>query len=201
MAVTPRDFDIVEGIDERCVSGALRMFYAAFAAKLRIGFRDANDLVRLFHDSVDRTSCFSAIADGRCVGLLTFQAGGREFFHLRAAALVTRFSPLRAVLVLVNLLLLDEDGPADAFIVETLAVDRSARGMGVGTALLRQAEAAARAMGVRRMLLGVIAENHGAIRLYERLGYRTTRTQRGFLLRLATGSAEVRQMEKPLAGS
>ena len=54
-------------------------------------------------------------------------------------------------------------------------------------------------MGKRTISLGVIGGNEGAIRLYERLGYRTTRTWRGFLVRLASGSAEVRRMEKPVA--
>ena len=48
------------------------------------------------------------------------------------------------------------------------------------------------------MSLGVIGGNEGAIRLYERLGYRTTRTWRGLLARLATGSSELRHMEKSL---
>ena len=85
----------------------------------------------------------------------------------------------------------------DEFIVDSLAVARSARGMGVGTALMRKAECTARDMGKSFMSLGVIGENAGAIRLYERLGYAITRTERGFLPRLATGgSEEVHRMEK-----
>ena len=71
--------------------------------------------------------------------------------------------------------------------------------MGIGTALMRRAEEKARSAGKRTMSLGVVGENEGAIRLYERLGYRTTRSWRGFLIRLASGSEEVRRMEKPVA--
>ena len=78
----------------------------------------------------------------------------------------------------------------------SLAVDPAYRGRGVGTALLRKAEERAAAMDKRTMSLGVIGENTGAIRLYERQGYRTTQTWDGYLVRLATGSAEVHRMEK-----
>ena len=72
--------------------------------------------------------------------------------------------------------------------------------MGIGTALMLKAEKQADSMGKLTMSLGVIAENEGAIRLYERLGYNTTRTWRGFLVRLAAKSVEVRRMEKPIGG-
>ena len=100
--------------------------------------------------------------------------------------------------MLLNLLLLDEGARPDELIVDSLAVDCSYRGMGIGTALMRNVEERARLMGKSTMSLGVIGGNEGAIRLYERLGYRTTRTWRGLLARLATDSSELRRMEKSL---
>ncbi|HJP89135.1 MAG TPA: GNAT family N-acetyltransferase [Candidatus Limnocylindrales bacterium] len=52
-----------------------------------------------------------------------------------------------------------------------IAVDPAWRGRGVGTALLRAAEAWARERGATRMTLGLDAFNTGALRLYERMGY------------------------------
>lgn len=54
-----------------------------------------------------------------------------------------------------------------------IAVDPAWRGRGVGTALLRAAEAWARERGATRMNLGLDAFNTGALRLYERMGYET----------------------------
>lgn len=45
------------------------------------------------------------------------------------------------------------------------------RGQGIGAALVRAAEEALQARGFRWALLGVEADNPGARRLYERLGY------------------------------
>lgn len=189
---------IVEGLDEQYVDVALRVVYDAFAEKFCIGFRHADDLRRLFRDSVDTTSCLSACVDGQFAGLLTIRTNGQEFYHLSTVALFTRFSPLRAIRMLLNLLLLADEMKGDEFVVDSLAVDPAYRGRGIGTALLRKAEERARSMGKRTMSLGVIGENAGAIRLYERLGYRTTQTWDGYLVRLATGSAEVHRMEKPV---
>ena len=195
---TTADVRVIEGIDDKHVDAALRVAYDAFAVKFRIGFRNPDDLIRLFQDSVDTTSCLSATVDGHFAGFLAFQTSGREFYHLNPLAVLTRFSPLRAIRVLFNLVLLAGGAGPYEFIVDSLAVDRSSRGMGVGTALMQRAEEMAGSVGKRTMSLGVIGENEGAIRLYERLGYKTTRIWRGFLVRLASGSTEVRRMEKPL---
>jgi [ribosomal protein S18]-alanine N-acetyltransferase len=54
----------------------------------------------------------------------------------------------------------------------SIAVGHEARGRGLGEALLAAAEAAARRRNCRRMRLEVRQDNAGAIRLYERQGYR-----------------------------
>ena len=192
---------ISDGIGAEQIEDALRLSYDAFSAKLRFGFRGADDLVRFFADSVDGTSCLSAAANGSLAGFLAFRTAEREFYRVNAAAF-TRFSPIRAARILINLSLLaiDHRVGADEFIIDSVAVARSARGLGVGTALMRAAETSAERMGKRVMSLGVIGENAGAIRLYKRLGYEVTRTWRGLLPRLATGgSNEIHRMEKRLA--
>ena len=198
--MTMAEVKVVEGLDEQHVDEALRVVHDAFAKKFRIGFRHADDLIRLFRDSVDTTSCLSALVDGQFAGLLTIRTDGQEFYHLNMGVLFTRFSPLRAIRMLLNLLLLTEGSKADEFVVDSLAVDPAYRGMGIGTALLQKAEARARSMGKYTMSLGVVGENAGAIRLYERVGYRRTYTWDGYLVRLATGSAEVHRMEKRVGG-
>ena len=191
--------EIVEGIDERYVEEALRLSYEAFAKKFCIGFRDAAGFVRLFRDSIDTTSCLSALAEGDLLGTLTFQTAGQEFYHLKLGAVFTRFWPLRAIRVLLNLALLADSAGPDEFIVDSLAVDPASRGRGIGTALMERAEERARSMGKATVSLGVIGENVGAIRLYERLGFERTRTWRGRWLRIAFGTEEVHRMEKALS--
>ena len=200
--MTTTDIQIVEGSDREYADDALRLTFDAFAKKFRIGFRDSNDFVRLFRDSVDSKNCLFALVDGELFGVLAFKTTGHEFYQLNLKTPFEKFSPFRASLMLFNLILLDiEDAVrADEFHIDVLAVVPSSRGMGIGTALMQKAEDKAESEGKRTMSLGVIAENEGAIRLYERLGYKTTRTWRGFLVRLAAKSVEVHRMEKQVGG-
>jgi ribosomal protein S18 acetylase RimI-like enzyme len=59
--------------------------------------------------------------------------------------------------------------------LDDLSVTAEYRNRGVGTALLREAEACSRRIGVPRIIFHVEKTNRGARRLYERLGYRILR--------------------------
>lgn len=189
---------IVDGIEEHCIDDALGILYDAFAVKFRHGFRNANDLRRLFRRSVDASSCYSAALNGRLLGILTIHTTEQDFYRLSVRTLFTSFSPIRALRIVFNLFLLIDRVETDEFIVESIAVHPDSRGLGVGARLMKRAEQQARAEGKRLLSLNVIGDNEGAIRLYERLGYRITKTMRGYLVRLASGSEFVHRMEKPL---
>ena len=192
---------VSEGIERQYVDDALRLLYDAFAKKFRLGFRDGEDLVALFRNAVDTTSCLSVAKNRECLGVLTFQTSEKDFYHLKLSTLFRRFSPIRAIRILINLVLLDDRAKGDEFIVASLAIKPSGRGLGLGTALMHEAENIAKTMGKSTMTLAVIGENEGAIRLYERLGYRTTGRLVGVLTRIAASSKEVLRMEKPLTSS
>lgn len=59
--------------------------------------------------------------------------------------------------------------------IQNIGITPAHRGRGLGTVLIRQALAGFRKVGVQRVYLEVTAQNHGACRLYERLGFRKTR--------------------------
>lgn len=189
---------VTEGLAAEHVEDALRLLFGAFAKKLRIGFRDAGDFLRLFRDGVDRRACYSATADGTLLGIMALQSPGREIYQFRLGSLFRRFTPWRAALILVNMLILYSAPRKDALVVDQLAVAPEARGRGVGTKLLEASEAKGRAMGMPKMALSVISANEGAIRLYERMGYRRTQSVGGILVRVVVKSAEVWSMEKEL---
>jgi ribosomal protein S18 acetylase RimI-like enzyme len=60
--------------------------------------------------------------------------------------------------------------------IQNIGVVPSHRGFGLGSCLIEQALAGFRGHGLRRASLEVTAENSGAVRLYQRLGFRRTKT-------------------------
>jgi ribosomal protein S18 acetylase RimI-like enzyme len=56
--------------------------------------------------------------------------------------------------------------------LQSLSVAEDRRGQGIGTALLRQVYREVRAAGITEMVIGVLATNDAAMRLYEREGFR-----------------------------
>jgi len=78
----------------------------------------------------------------------------------------------------------------------SIAVAPEARGRGVGEALVGAVERTARAHGCKRLRLEVRQDNAGAIRLYERLGYRRFGAYAGFY----EDGADAWRYEKELRG-
>jgi putative acetyltransferase len=66
-------------------------------------------------------------------------------------------------------LVLGDDGRAE---LKRMFVDQSARGQGIGTALLQALERVAGTAGVTRLQLETGVDNHDALTLYRRNGYR-----------------------------
>lgn len=190
---------ILHSLEEQHVRSAIAIFWEAFAEKFHIGFSNADQVYRLFHDSLNRDNCIVAFRDDELLGILTHHTTRGEFFDLRVGALFGRFWPWRALRIALNLLFLNESPKPDEFIVSSISVSAESRGLGVGTELMNAAEELARELGKKLMSLDVAGHNNDARRLYERLGYRVTATSRGRLIRWVTRDPVVHHMEKPLA--
>jgi ribosomal protein S18 acetylase RimI-like enzyme len=59
--------------------------------------------------------------------------------------------------------------------IQNIGVTSKHRGLGLGTVLLWHSLAGFKTAGIERVFLEVTAQNHGACRLYERLGFRRTK--------------------------
>ena len=60
--------------------------------------------------------------------------------------------------------------------IQNVGIAPDHRGRGLGTHLLMHSLAGFFALGIRQVTLEVTAQNEGAIRLYQRMGFRTVRT-------------------------
>lgn len=78
--------------------------------------------------------------------------------------------------------------------IQNIGVTPAHRGRGVGAALIHAACAGLQQVGISRVALEVTAENESAVRLYQRLGFRTVRTI------YKAVDLELQNCDAPLAG-
>jgi GNAT superfamily N-acetyltransferase len=131
------------------------------------------------HLSLDDTRLCEV--DGQVAGIMILHTGqpiGRGSAAAFWRMLARRYGLLRAPRLftggILSNLMLDSRIPraADLVYIEALAVAELHRGKGIGTRLLADAEQWAREHGRSRLALHVLANNTGARRLYERIGFR-----------------------------
>lgn len=132
----------------------------------------ADTKYRSFHNQIDSNvfPCLGA-ADG-CRRLMT-EISQREGFIIDATWLLVHQSESRRSDYCGTVQgVRDEDYGA----IQNLGITPEHRGLGLGTCLLKQALAGFQRVGLKQAYLEVTARNRGAIRLYERFGFRRVRT-------------------------
>lgn len=187
---------IAWGGDPRALATLLYDGYAAKASALRI---DRETALAVLAEALNLDRCLVAVKEGAAVGVLGRVEGHARALEFPFSLLRRRFGVVRAVAYSL-LLRFQPQKPDDEreFVLEALAVAPNQRNRGIGTLLLRQGEAYARERGYRTVGLDVTDSNHGAIRLYSRLGYSIVRTRRYPFLTRRAGFSGGHRMRKRL---
>lgn len=156
--------------------------------------------VQILVDSIDLDAAFYAYRGERLVGVAGIFTRAQRFLSFRFPDLRRRFGLLRALVF--QLILAFESRPAEGeCTIETLAVAAEARGQGIGTELLNEAERYAREHGYAVLSLDVVDTNLRARQLYERLGFREVRTAHYGRLTRRAGFTGSFHMQKTFSGS
>jgi GNAT superfamily N-acetyltransferase len=187
----------------REVSSAVAILIEAFSEKIAHELRPTSDeqLIRLVTSGVARELALVATApDGSLIGIAGVAAPGRPFFHIRFAVLRREFGLPGALTRWAYSLLEALAAPRRPGTrrVEVLAVAADSRGRGIGSALLDAAADGARQEGAVRLLLEVVDTNGRAKDLYERVGFRATRTLRSGVLTAGAGYRAIHFMRRDL---
>lgn len=128
-------------------------------------------------DSFDLGMAIAAAdPDGRLLGLVGLQFGGKHFVNITCRDLRRRFGHARGFVVWLKLAYLKRAAAPGELLLDGIAVADGARGRGVGTALLGGVERFATVKGFGSIRLDVVDTNEGARRLYERSGFVARRT-------------------------
>jgi ribosomal protein S18 acetylase RimI-like enzyme len=113
--------------------------------------------------------------DHEIVGVMVYCAGDKMGNIHELKVLFANFNlmdSLRFIMVEILDSLFLSSLEEDDFYYAIIAVDENARGQGIGSFILEEGIKLARKKGCRRAVLDVDIKNEGALRLYERFGFR-----------------------------
>jgi ribosomal protein S18 acetylase RimI-like enzyme len=155
--------------DERVRVGFL--YWEAFVRKLRSGFADEATGMAVVRAALRPENMLVARRGGDVVGVCGFYDAGTGAADLTWSRLRRTLSIPAALRARLVLSLLSRTNRPGSLVLDGICVDSSARGLGIGTALLSAATDHARQAGARTVRLSVVDGNPRAHALYERRGF------------------------------
>lgn len=181
---------------------AAGLYDAAFGAKLSIAIPDKASRLAVLQDAFSPDFCFVAMSGEELVGIAGFKTeAGSLTGRIGVGALRARLGFWKGMRALLVLALFDRPLQKGQLLMDGISVSPAMRGSGVGSALLHQLIAHARARGCEAIRLDVIDTNPAARRLYERIGFVATKTESFSHLRWLLGFGAATTMEYALQAS
>jgi ribosomal protein S18 acetylase RimI-like enzyme len=171
------------------------LYWQAFGAKLgRVMGPDARACA--FFETVLNPE-FSLVARGPggvLLGLVGFKTSQGGLVDATYAQMAQSYGWIGASWRALLLSVLERDLQPSVFQMDGIFVDKAARGMGVGTALLRAVAEEATRRGLETVQLDVIDTNPRAKALYEKVGFRAGKTEHTGPFRWVFGFASATRM-------
>ncbi|WP_299477326.1 GNAT family N-acetyltransferase [uncultured Roseibium sp.] len=195
-------FSLKAGFPESQRDAAARLFWSAFRGKLENVLGPEEKALGFLKAVLDPDYAISATApDGTLLGLVGFKTdagafAGGEFADLRAA-----YGPFGGFWRGLLLELLDRKTEPGCLLMDGIFVSESARGQGIGKALLKSIFELAAERGLKRVRLDVIDKNTRAKSLYERMGFEPVSVEQTGLLGHVFNFSSATRMEKIISGS
>jgi ribosomal protein S18 acetylase RimI-like enzyme len=190
---------IVRGFPEHQRATAARLYWEAFGGKLSPVLGPDDRALAYLTRVLRADHCFCALDDAEdLIGIAGFKSPEGSFAGGTRADMRAAYGRFGARWRALALWALSHEIDNHRFLIDGIAVTRTARGRGLGTALLDALCAEARRRGYRSIRLEVIDSNWRARALYERQGFLATRTESTGLLRFVFGFSSATTMVRPL---
>lgn len=187
------------GLMEDQHAAAAALYWQAFGGKLGpVMGPEARALTYLLRVIRPDHVIAALSADGEVVGIAGFKTTKGSFASGSPADLNAVYGRIGGLWRGTLLRWIGDDVDNERFLVDGICVKDTARGQGIGTALLAALAAEARLRGYGAVRLDVIDSNHRAIALYERQGYGVVKRQPIGLLRHVFGFAAALTMVRTL---
>lgn len=192
----PKDFKeaahiMTHGFREKLVS--LRSWPDEKVARLMI-------LAKVFDES-NLEGHYVATVDGQVAGIMHLdwyeQHRNRKDPKLDTLSIFREVGIFQVLVAGLAMVFMAENVAKDELYIDYIAVSPDYRGHGLGSTMMTFGQEMAIGMEqIRRYTLRVIGRNEGALRLYERFGFRITSTRRHRLLKYLTSIKVHHYMEK-----
>lgn len=180
--------ELVHGIPEAMRSSAAALYEDAFGAKFAVAIPSAQVRMALLADSLNLAFAFGAISGNQLVGLAGYKTRGGSFTDGMTYRLLLKHAGLlRGSWAALVFSFYERSMTPGQLLLDGIVVDASMRGHGIGSRLLHELSQFAASDGYASVRLDVIDTNPKARRLYERKGFKTTRTDRFGYLRWLLG--------------
>ena len=192
---------IFHGLHAHLRPEAARLYWEAFGGKLGRVMGPEDRALAFFQRVIRADLCFAALdGEGRLVGIAGYKTPAGSFAGGSWADLTAVYGAFGGRWRGWILWALNRGVDNDRFLVDGICVAREHRGMGVGSLLLAALYREAVERGYGSVRLDVVQNNWRARALYERQGFRATRTEELGLLRFLFGFASSTTMVRPLGG-
>ena len=163
---------IEHGLRPEHRDAAVDLFWDAFKGKLAPVMRPEAMALSFLRGAVDPAHAISAVSSGGdLLGIVGFKTSKGGFVGGGIRQLCAAYGYFGGVWRGLLLSVLDRPLETDSLLMDGIFVSPSARGQGVGTALLGAVKQKARALGATNVRLDVIDINTRARALYERQGF------------------------------
>ncbi len=187
------------GLPEDHRAEAAVLYWQAFGGKLGRVLGPEPMALRFLQRVMRADHCLTAIDDdGRLLGIAGFKTPESSFAGGSLADLRAVYGRFGGFWRGIALQLLGRDVDNQRFLLDGLCVSDSARGQGLGTALLEAVVAEARSRGYHAVRLDVVDTNTRARALYERRGFVLDHTAGIGPLRLIFGFRAAHTMVRPI---
>ncbi len=199
---SPLAFSVRPGFLPEHRREAAALYWSAFAGKLGRVMRPERKAMDFLVRILDPAHAFSAVgSDDELLGIAGFKTQDGAFIGGGLRDLATSYGWFGAVWRGVLLDLLERATEPGLLLMDGIFVRESARGRGVGTALLDRIYSEAQRRGLHGVRLDVIDTNPRARALYERKGFQVRDTVDTGPLRYLFGFCTATTMIRPVAGA
>ena len=178
---------ITESINKNQHIRAIEILYYAFEQKIRALIKSKEKALAIYNKSLKNDQVFYALLDGNVVGLIGLQYKNKTFLEFKYRDLRKYFNPLQSYFIYKIYKLTSPKIKDDVLRIDSIAVDKSFRNLGIGTQLINKVFEFAKNKGFKKVILEVINTNPKAKGLYERIGFKEKKIVRYYFLTRSAG--------------